>query len=187
MVNPRFIFIVVAIALGLSSLGCSQSPSPAPVPPADEDKGQAVSEGSKQPKRLVRWWRDDSVVAELGLSDDQLQTINELMIGNSGDTDKQLKLERQFGLRYLRALNEDPYDAAQVDHLSARLIEILSSEHRRRIDTVRKLRDTLTKEQWLKLWDVAPRALHIGRFMAARGVKVSVTEDYPAPPPALVP
>ena len=185
MVNSRFMFLVVMMALGLSYLGCSQSDSRAPVPTAEEN-GQTVADGTSPAKRLVRWWRDESIVAELGLSDEQIQAINQLMTTNTGDSTEQRQKERQFGLRYLRALNQEPYDAAQVDDLSARLIEVVSNEHRRRLESVRSLRDILTSEQFTKLWELAPRALQVGRFLATRGTTVSVTGDS-EPPPALVP
>lgn len=186
MAIPRFMFFVVAIVLGFGSLGCSQSPNPEPVPPADEDNVHTAAEGSNKAKQRFRWWRDESIVAELGLSDDQIETINQLMTSKTGDSTKQRQRERQLSLRYLRALNQDPYDAEMVDRLSKQLIEHLSSEHRRRIESVHALRDILTKEQWTRLWELAPRALQVGRFVATRGTGVSVKGDS-EPPAALVP
>ena len=186
MVNPRFIFIVVAIAMGLSFLGCSQSPSPAPVPPADEDNGRTAAAGSDKAMQRVRWWRDGSIVAELGLSDDQVQTIDQLMASNTTESTNQRKRERHLSLRYLRVIAQEPYDAALVDGLTDQLIEVLSNEHHRRIESVRTLRDILTREQFTKLWELAPRALQVGRFMASRGNTISVKGNS-EPPAALVP
>lgn len=186
MVFPRIMIIVMVTALGFSSLGCSQSPSPTPVPPADDGNVQTAAGTSAKAKQRVRWWRDESIVTELGMTDDQIQAVNQLMTSKTGDSTKQRQRERQLSLRYLRALNLDPYDAEMVDRLSKQLIEHLSSEHRRRIESVRALRDVLTKEQWTRLWELAPRALQVGRFVATRGAGVSVKGDS-EPPAALVP
>lgn len=181
MVILRFMFIVMAIATGFFLFGCSQSHSPDSAPPADQKEGQASAEGSKRAQGPVMWWRDESIVAELELSDDQVRTIDELMAENSGGGDKQRQQERQLTLRYLRTLNQEPYNAALADQLGQKLLEALSSEHRRRIERIRALRDILTHEQWTKMWDVAPRALQIGRFRIALGPKIAVTDDDSPP------
>ncbi len=189
MLNPRFMFIVVAIALGFSYPGCSQShSSPESVPPAEENNGQTVAEeGSDQAKRHVRWWRDESIVAELELSDDQVRTIEQLMTDSSGDSNQQRQKERQLSLRYLRGLAQDPYDPALAEGVSERLIEVLSSKHRRRIQNVRTLRDILTQEQWTKLWELAPRVFQISGFRVLRGPKISVPDPEASPTPTPTP
>ena len=185
MVNLRFMLVVMAIALGVGSFGCAQSPSPPPTPSADEPNGQTLAEGSGQARpRVQQWWRNESIAAELELTDDQVQVINDLMTVSSGDANQQLQRERQLTLRYLRALAQEPYDAALADRLSERLIEILANEQRRRIENVRALRDILTQEQWTTLWEVAPRVLQIGRFRALRGPKISVSDADVSPTPA---
>lgn len=177
MVNPRFMLIVVAITLGFSYLGCSQSHSPEPAPPANEHNGRTVAEESGQAKQHVQWWRDESIAAELELSDDQVRTIDQLMTDSSGDGAQQRLQERQLSLKYLRALAQEPYDPALADRVSERLIEVLSNKHRRRIQNVRALRDILSQEQWTKLWEVAPRVLQIGGFRVLRGPKISVSDS----------
>jgi hypothetical protein len=99
------------------------------------------------------------------------------MVATAHEAVDQRKQERQVSLRYLRALAQDPYDPELVDMLSGRLIEVLASEHRRRIDNVHRLRDILTREQWTKLWEVAPEAVKVGRFQIVRGPAISVTGD----------
>ncbi len=177
MVNPRFILIVVAIALGFSYLGCSPSHSSLEtVPPADEINGRTEAEESGQAKKRVQWWRNESIAAEVELTDDQVRTIDQLMTDSSEEANQQRQLERQLSLRYLRALAQEPYEPALADRVSERLIEVLSSKHRRRIQNVRALRDILTQEQWTKLWEVAPRVLQIGSFRVLRGPKISVSD-----------
>ena len=183
MVNLRFILIVVAITLGFFSFGCSQSPGPEPAPSANEHNEQTLAEGSGQARPHVQWWRDGSVAAELELTDDQVSAIDDLMTVSSGDANQQRVQERQLSLRYLRALAQEPYDPAMVDRVSERLIEVLSSKHRLRIENVRALRDILTEEQWTKLWEVAPRVLQISGFRVLRGPKISVTDSFPSPTP----
>jgi hypothetical protein len=132
----------------------------------------------------VQWWRDESLLAKIEPTDDQLQAINDLMAVTVESANQQRQQERQLSLRYLRALSQEPYDPALVDRVSERLIEVLSSEQSRRIENVRALRDILTQEQWTKLWDAAPQVLQIGRFRAMRGPKITVTDDpNPSPTP----
>jgi len=176
MVNLRFILVAMAITLWFSTFGCAQNPSPPPTPSANESNGQTLAEESGQARpRVQQWWRDESIAAELELTDDQVRVINDLMTVSSGDANQQLQQERQVTLRYLRVLAQEPYDAALADRLSERLIEVLANEQRRRIQNVRALRDILTQEQWTTLWEVAPRVLQVGRFRALRGPKISVS------------
>lgn len=187
MVNSRFMIFLLMAALGLSFIGCSQGQSPEPAQSVVEETGETVADGTSPSKRLVRWWRDEAIVAEIGLTDDQIEAIKELTVSTTGDSGEQRRRERHLGLRYLRALSQESYDPAVVDHLGTRLIEGLATEHRRRVENVRALRDILTHEQFTKLWELAPRAVQVGRFVATRGKTISVTGGDPTPPPALAP
>lgn len=185
MVHLRFMLVLVVITLGFGSSGCSQSPSSDPAPPANEQNDRNLAGESGRAKIRTQWFRDETTAAELELTDDQIQAISDLMAVSSGDGSQQLQQERQLTLRYLRALSQEPYDPTLADRVGERLVEVLSSEQRRRIETVRGLRDILTQEQWNKLWEIAPRALQIGRFRALRGPKISISEpqDSPSPTP----
>jgi hypothetical protein len=181
MGHRRFVHFVVAVALGLGFLGCSEHPDPKPTASTHERKDANRSEENGV-RSDERWWRDEAVVAELGLTDQQVEAVRDLMSVNRGDGLQHRQMERQLSLRYLRALSQEPYDAALVDGLSDRLVELLANEHRRRIESVRALRDILTQEQWTRLWEVAPRAVQVGRFRIAFGPKISVTGEPEASP-----
>lgn len=185
MMIPRFMLILVALALGFSCLGCSQSHNPASAPPADEGNDQPVAEASSQIRKTISWWQDDSIVTKLELSDDQARAVDQLMTEESKNSSQAVERERQLSLRYLRVLSQEPYDVHMVDRLTNQLTEVLTNKHRRRVERLRGLRDILNQDQWTTLWEVAPRALQIGRFRVARGPKISVTDEDP--PPALKP
>lgn len=185
MANPRFVLILAAAAVGFGSLGCSPSRAPGSTPAAVEGGGAAAVEASDDAESSVRWWRDDSIVAELGLTDDQIDAVEELMAASTREANEQRQKERRMSVLYLRALAQEPYDAALVDRTGEQLVDVLSNEHRRRIDSVRAVRDILSRDQWVKLWDVAPRALQVGRFRVARGRRVSVAPEPDASPTPL--
>jgi Spy/CpxP family protein refolding chaperone len=183
MVNLRVALVVAVITLWIGAVGCSQSPNPEPAPSAKENNGRNLAEGSGQATQRTQWWRDESTTAELALTDEQAQAINDLMAVSAGDGTQQLQQQRQLTLRYLRALSQEPYNPELVDNLSDRLIEVLSSEQRRRIETLHGLRDILTQEQWTKLWETNPQVFQIGRIRALRGPKISVSETDTSPTP----
>jgi hypothetical protein len=94
---------------------------------------------------------------------------------------EQRQRERRLSVNYLRALAQEPYDPALIDRVSERLIGVLSERSRRRVEDLRAVRDVLTQEQWTRLWEVAPRAVQIGRVRVVRGPKVSVSDTEEAP------
>jgi hypothetical protein len=140
-----------------------------------------------QAARFTRWWRDEAVLEALGLTDEQVEAIDTLMAVNTAEGNQTRQRERQLSLRYLRALSQEPYDVELVNQLNGQLTEILSSEHQRRIGSVRALRDILTQDQWTELWQVAPQAVQIGRFRVARGPKITITDEDPNASPTPVP
>ena len=180
MRNLERMLILVTIVLGLCSFGCSQRSDQESTPPTGQQHEQAGTEVSGQAGRQTQWWQDELILDELALTEDQVRAINELMTVGAGDSSMQRQQERRMALRYLRVLNQEPYDVALADELSQKLVEALSSENRRRIENVRAIRDILTIEQWTTLWEVAPRALQIGRFRVLLGPKIAVTDGDPA-------
>ena len=177
---------VTIVVLGLVLGGCSAG-DPTPPPDAgvhelgdladDEPEFGTVDRGS----RGRPWWKDPEVVAALDLSDNQVETIGELMVGDPELRTAERRRERHAGLSFLRALNQDPYDSDLVERRSEALTEILSDTHHRRVANLRALRDILSHEQWMKLWEVAPQALQVGRFRVTLGPRISVTDGMQAP------
>lgn len=182
MVHPRFMLVVLAITLGTVLVGCAKSTSPEPGPPAGEENGDVVTEESSEDGREFPWWRDESILAELRLTNDQLQAIKELMELARQQGSQQRQQERRLTVNYLRALAQEPYDPELIDRVGGRLIEVLSERNHNRIENLRGVRDVLTQEQWTKLWEVAPRALQIGRFRVVRGHAVSAPPEPVAEP-----
>lgn len=179
MVNSRFMLVVAAIGLAFSAFGCAQGPASEPTLPTDERDAQMSTEETDQGQPREQWWRNESIAAEIELTDDQVQAINDLMTVSTGEAKQQRVQERQLTVRYLRSLNQEPYDPALADQMSDMLIEILSSRHRQRIDYVRALRDILTHEQWTKLWEISPKVFQIGRTQVLLGPRITVTDSFP--------
>jgi Spy/CpxP family protein refolding chaperone len=183
MVDSRFMLVVTAISLATITFGCTRGPASEQTPPANEHGQEVLAEETNQPKLHPQWWRDKSIVAQVELTDDQVQVISDLMTVSAGDAKQQRIRERQLTLRYLRTLNQDPYDPAMADQMSEMLAEALSTKHRQRIANIRAMRDTLTHEQWTKLWEVVPRAFQIGRTHVLLGPRISVTDSDSAATP----
>jgi hypothetical protein len=181
MAFSRVFPAMVAIAAGLVLVGCSQRSNPEVVTSAVEESGGPGTEASSRDVRNVRWWSDESILAELQLTDDQVRRIHEVMRVSSRHDGEQRQRERRLSVNYLRALAQEPYDPALVDRVSERLIGVLSERSRRRVEDLRAVRDVLTQEQWTRLWEVAPRAVQIGRVRVVRGPKVSVSDTEEAP------
>lgn len=177
MGNRRPTLILLVIILGLSSFGCSQSSRGESTPPAGQQDEQAGTENSIQANRQTQWWRDESILDELDLTEDQVRAIYDLMDVGVGDSRMQRQQERRLTLRYLRVLNQEQYDPVLADELSQKLIDALTNDRRRRVENLRAIRDIMTVEQWTTLWDLAPHALQIGRVRVRLGPKITVTAD----------
>jgi len=181
IVNLRVMLFATMTTMVLSSIGCFQGPSTEPSPSTNERSGRTQAGESGRAKPQTQWWQDQVITEKLELTDDQIQAISDLMAVSSGDDNQHRQQERQMSLRYLRALDQNPYDPELVERASERLINVLSSKDRQRIENVRALRDILTHEQWTTLWNVAPRALQISGFRVLRGPKISVSNADESP------
>jgi Spy/CpxP family protein refolding chaperone len=186
MAHLRFMLIVPVFALGILLVGCSDSNRVDSDHPGADGSGHAASENSRGIGSDGVWWRDEAILAELQLTDEQRNNIGELM-KNAIQAGSQLRQrERRLSVSYLRALAQEPYDPELVDRVRDRLADVLSEGNRNRLEHLRGVRDILTQEQWTKLWEIAPRALQIGRIRVFRGPKVTVDPDFdgtPSPPP----
>ena len=185
MRNRKPALILLVIILGISSFGCSESFHQEATPAAGQQQEQAGTEDSTQPNSQIQWWRNQSILDELGLTDDQVRAIQDIMTAGTGDGKMQRQQERRLTLRYFRVLNQETYDAAQADELGEKLSRAIAGDKRRRIENIRAIRDILTIDQWNELWEVAPQLFEIGRVRVRLGPKITVTEDGgPAPTPA---
>jgi Spy/CpxP family protein refolding chaperone len=175
--------IVLAISFSSVLVGCSNDTSPERVPPEGVERNGDVTDESSEEDRELLWWRDESVLAALQLTDDQLQAVTELMSLARQEGNRQRQTERRMSISYLRALAQEPYDEILVTRSSEQLIEVLSERSRNRIETIRAVREILTQDQWSKLWEIAPRALQIGSFRIVRGPALTTEEPTPTPTP----
>jgi len=182
----RWTFWLMVIALastGMAARGCATDeeviPSEGAVAEAAsqaDDERSGVGPDGRAPLRQP-WWRDADVVAEIGLSDDQLASV-ELLMADGADVRSTIRRrERRAGLSFLRALSQDPYDPDQVERRADEVVDTLSDVYRHRLDQVRDLREILTHEQWLRLWKVAPQAVQVTRFRATLGPTISISGD----------
>ena len=182
MVHSRCVSSLLAISLVFGCLACSQGTSPEIVQPVADENGNAADDESGQDNRNLQWWRNEAVLTELQLTDGQLQAIRELMSTASQEGAQLRQQERRLTVSYLRALAQEPYDPELVGRVSGRLVEVLSVINQDRIENLHNVRDILSQEQWTKLWDIAPRALQIGRFRIIRGPMITVEPDPDASP-----
>lgn len=181
--------VVAALAsTGLAFRGCGPDDAAVTRDGAVEESAAAADVEGTGPAAAGRtplngpWWRDTAVVAEVVLSDEQLAEVEQLMAGGSDDRSTIRRRERRAGLAFLRALSQDPYDPAHVEHRAAEVVDALSDVHRHRLDQIHALRDILTHEQWLRLWKAAPQTLQVTRFLATLGPTISVTDEWPPDP-----
>lgn len=164
--------VVVAVVL----CGCPQATNDGVDSTATRVDAEASSQ-AKRKNRFVEWWNDPGFQTELELSEEQVREIADLIQSSRAAAADNRKRERQLNLRFLRALSLKPYDPELVQEASDRLVNALSDEHRRRVERVRRLREILTAEQWIRLWEMHPDALTVGRFKISRGPKVAVGAD----------
>lgn len=187
MVMLRFMLVVVAITLAIGLFGCSQGPGRDSAPTADDRNDQTPAEGPNQAKSQGQWWKNESIVAELELTAEQAQAIDDLMAVSAGDANQARQRERRLSLRYLRALGQDPYDPDLVDRVGEQLNGVFATTNSRRLENIRAIRDVLTYDQWTKLWELAPKALQIGGFKMVRGPRIQITDSEVPPTPTPMP
>ncbi len=182
----RWTFWLMVIALastGLAFRGCGTDEAGIPrdgaVAEAAAQGDEAIPEEAPAGRAPLQppWWRDAGVVAEIGLSDDQLASVELLMADGSDARSTIRRRERRAGLAFLRALSQDPYDPAQVERRAAEVVDALADVYRHRLDQVHGLREILTHEQWLRLWKAAPQAVQVTRFRATLGPTISVSDE----------
>lgn len=185
MMRRCFGAVVVAVMLGTTQGGCVQNPKSEQPPSSnartETDGPAAAKKATERPRTAGKWWVNPKTVAELDLSEEQVQKIDAIMSEVIAEAREQTDRERTAATRFHRALNQDPYDPALVDRMSANLEEVIISNTRRKIKKVRALRDILTHEQWKKLWHVAPRALQVSQVRIFMGPTVYVTDGTPIP------
>jgi Spy/CpxP family protein refolding chaperone len=119
-----------------------------------------------------RWWQDESKADQIGLSDEQIQQLDQM-------ADRGRENIRPVRQQYFRAyrslietLNEDADNAEAIGAARAEFLAAWSDVTAVGADQLIEMRSILTHEQWSQLPEVAPRALRIGN-VALRGSGVA--------------
>jgi len=197
------IFLGIFFTLGAAD-SCSRSPEK-----AKEGQMQA-SQGKKTKARMTgkelrkiepgqrfrlnakeemqRFWRDPDVVAALELSPTQVESFD----AEANDFLKHLEESRRrmrLGYqKFLVALNQDPVDEHWVEAAAKTFRDAGADRHQLMTGQLHKFRSILSREQWMKLRELRPRAFQIDRFRPALGAgtaRAFISDKDPvAPSPA---
>jgi Spy/CpxP family protein refolding chaperone len=115
-----------------------------------------------------RWWQNESRAAKVGLSDEQIQSLDEM--ADRGR--EQIRPVRQRYAQAYRALIDqlasDAADDEAIAQARTALIEAWSEMTSVGVDQLIEMRTILSEEQWEMLPQAAPRALRLGN-MTLRG------------------
>jgi hypothetical protein len=118
--------------------------------------------------RQQQWWKNESVAAELGLTEQQMRQLDE-----AGERYReQLRSLRprytQTYLAFVETLSDHDASEESISQGRAAMAEAWSELMGSSIDQLLEVRSILNAEQWTKLPEVAPRALRLGQT-ALRG------------------
>lgn len=126
-----------------------------------------------------RWWKNQAKATELGLSEEQLQKLEEM--ADLGVENARSARQRYFrayrGL--LTALTEHQPDSPEVAEAKAEAVDAWSAMTSVGIDQMIEMRKILSDEQWQRLPEVVPRALRIGNvsFRGQGTIAADPSED----------
>jgi Spy/CpxP family protein refolding chaperone len=122
-----------------------------------------------------RWWKNESRAAKIGLSEEQIQSLDEM-------ADRGREQIRPVRQRYAQAyrslidrLASDAVDDEAIAAARTELIEAWSEMTSVGVDQLIEMRTILSEEQWEMLPQVAPRAIRLGN-MTLRGSGVVTPE-----------
>lgn len=108
-------------------------------------------------ERGIKWWKEPKIVTELGLTSDQVNTIENIFSSYRGriiDLESKLK---QKETEY-KNKNKDPNSPrAEIESLYNEVEEIKSTLSRLKVDMFLEIRDLLTPEQRDKLHKIKAR------------------------------
>jgi hypothetical protein len=161
--------VLIAICSAVVSSPLLAGAQQAPDKEAIRKRMQSAMRG---PSGQQRWWHDESAAEQIGLSDEQIQRLDQM--ANNGR--EKIRPARQQYFRAYRSLIETlNVNAGSTEAIGAARAEFLAAWSEVTAvgaDQLIEMRSILTDEQWSRLPEVAPRALRIGN-VALRGTGVA--------------
>jgi Spy/CpxP family protein refolding chaperone len=149
------------IAICFLAAGACSQPAPdteafaADNGPADEATNEA---------HMQLWYRDEAVVADLALSDRQVESIKEIYSESGKQLTRNNLKERKAYTIFLRTLNQDPVDEKALAAAAKRFEATVAAKTRLTMTRLTNIRSVLTREQWFKLMELRPQAFRIAKI-----------------------
>jgi len=139
-------------------------------------KRQTVRSLQKRMLRQQAWWKNESTAAEIGLSEEQIQRLDEM--ADRGRQQVRAVRQRYFAAyrALIEALSSDAASNEIIGEKRGELIETWSALTALGVDQLIEMSEILTEEQWTKLPEVAPRALRLGN-VSLRGSGIVGPEE----------
>jgi Spy/CpxP family protein refolding chaperone len=124
------------------------------------------------------WWHDESAAAAIGLTNEQLERLDEM--ADRGRAAARPARQRYFQAyrALVEALSRDEVNEESVAKLRLEVTEAWSELISVGMDQLVEMRKILTEDQWAMLPQEAPRALRLGN-VTLRGTGVATPEDEP--------
>lgn len=102
----------------------------------------------------AKWWKNNEIIEQLGLTSDQGNQIEKIFVSNKGQI-IELKSMLTVKQKSLRSLIRDPHSSREeVLILNDEVDRIKSRLKRLRLDMLLKIREVLSPEQRLKLREI---------------------------------
>ncbi len=102
----------------------------------------------------AKWWKNNEIIEQLGLTSDQGNQIEKIFVSNKGQI-MELKSMLTVKQKSLRSLIRDPHSSREeVLILNDEVDRIKSRLKRLRLDMLLKIREVLSPEQRLKLREI---------------------------------
>ncbi len=160
MIRLRFLLPILLI----SALALAQGPPPPPGPPGPGPGGNRMMMHQRGMRGLGRWWKNADVVKQVGISDEQVQKMEQIFQQHRLKLiDLKANLERDEVKLQPLVEADNPNEQAvmsQIDKVAAARAELEKSN----AAMMFAIRRVLTPEQWKKLQDL--KAQRPGRMRA---------------------
>ena len=107
------------------------------------------------------WWTNASLVARLGLTDDQKVKIERAFENHRLDLESKTALLQKEETQLTRLLDSDPIDRNAVFTQIERVIQARGDLERTNSVMTLEMREYLTRDQWMQL----PRSVNVKKYM----------------------
>lgn len=99
----------------------------------------------------MKWWKNSEVVEKLALTPEQVQKIDAISKARKKDSIKMRSEMDILKVDFDAAMEIDKIDMAHIQSLIDKMVSYKSKMQQQRMETLLKIRNELTKEQYLKL------------------------------------